>query len=63
MTLDELRENVYEIRALLHIYEQALSKHVPEPESYVANNELKVTKDELLKLLVLARRRVNELGR
>jgi hypothetical protein len=63
MGVDELREKVYEIRALLHIYEHSLSKHVPEDTSYVAGNELKITKDELLKIIIDARKRVSLLGK
>jgi hypothetical protein len=63
MSIDELREKVYEIRALLHIYEQSLSKEVSESHAYAAGSELRITKEELLTLLVDVRKRVNALGK
>jgi hypothetical protein len=63
MSIDELQENVYEIRALLHIYEQTLSRPVSESQAYAAKSELRITKEELLKRLVEARKKVNSLGR
>lgn len=63
MSIDELREKVYEIRALLDIYEQSLGRTVFESQVYVAGNELKITKEQLLKLLVEVRKKVNGLGR
>ncbi|MFH1182622.1 MAG: hypothetical protein V1702_06715 [Candidatus Woesearchaeota archaeon] len=62
-SIDELREKMYEIRALLDIYEQSLARAVSESHSYVAGNELKITKDVLLKILVEVRKKVNGIGR
>jgi hypothetical protein len=63
MTLtEELRERVYRIRALLHLYEQCLVKPISDSELYAAKNELEVTKIELLTLLADTKKRVNQLA-
>ena len=60
--IDDLRERVYRIRALLQVYDECLSKPISAPASYTATNELKVTREELLNLLIDTRKRVNQLA-
>jgi hypothetical protein len=61
--VEDLRERVYRIRALLHLYEECLTKPVSELELYAAKNELRVTKVELLTLLMETKKKVNQLAR
>ncbi|MBN2454200.1 hypothetical protein JXB11_01505 [Candidatus Woesearchaeota archaeon] len=56
MSVDELRERVYRIRALLHLYGECLDS--PESSSYSARSELKIAREELLQLLIETRKRV-----